>query len=56
MNGELLTAREIADYLKINIQTVWKYTRERKIPIAGRVGRNYLFRKESIDNWMRSNI
>lgn len=32
MNQELLTAQELAEKLELSVETIWRYTREQKIP------------------------
>ena len=52
-----LTAKEMADYLKINVQTLYRKVRE-KSPDALphiRVGGSIRFNKDAVDKWMREN-
>ena len=48
-----LSVDEIATYLGIKRDTVYKWT-ERKVMPAHKVGRLRKFRKDEIDQWIRS--
>jgi excisionase family DNA binding protein len=47
-----LTLEQIADYLQLSTSSVYKMARSQKIP-AYKVGRQWRFRKDEIDNWVR---
>jgi excisionase family DNA binding protein len=49
--GEILTIREIADYLKVTERTIYRLAGAKKIP-AFKVGGTWRFRKADIDNWI----
>lgn len=49
-----LTAKEVADFLKLNILTIYEYIRIGKLK-AIRFGRNYRIAKEDLDRFIRSN-
>jgi excisionase family DNA binding protein len=49
-----LTAQEVADILNISIDTVYKLTRQNEIPHVT-IGRRVLFRRESIEQWLKDN-
>lgn len=51
-NKEILTAREVADYLNIHPFTVHKYAREGKIP-AFKIGTDWRFHKKYIERWIK---
>mgnify|MGYP001039902580 CR=1 FL=1 len=58
-NGEeILTGQEARQFLKISRSTLWKLTRERKIP-AYRVGNgktsNLRYKKSELIDWLNSN-
>ncbi len=44
--------REAAAYLKIHYETLLKMARKKQIP-HHRIGRKLLFRKDSLDAWIR---
>jgi excisionase family DNA binding protein len=48
-----LTTEEVLEYLQVNLRTVYRLIKARKIP-AVRVGRQWRFRKRDIDNWLAS--
>lgn len=48
-----LSLKEIAAYLGIKEDTVYKWINRRKMP-AHKVGRLWKFKKDEIDNWVRS--
>jgi excisionase family DNA binding protein len=48
---EIMTTKEIAEYLRLHPITICKYAAGGKIP-AVRVGRVWRFDKEAIDKWV----
>jgi len=52
---EILTAKEVADYLSIHPLTVHKYAREGKIP-AFKIGTDWRFHKKYIEMWIRQKL
>jgi len=48
---EVMTARQAADYLQINIQVLYRYIRDGLIPVA-RVGKTVRLKKSVIDRWL----
>ena len=52
MNDRLLTVRELAEYLRVNPFTVYRWIAKNRIPHL-RVGRTLRFRLEDIDEFMR---
>lgn len=53
MEDRWLSVDEIAAYLGIKRDTVYKWIDDRRMP-AHKVGRLWKFRKEEIDDWVRS--
>jgi len=47
----VLTVRELAGYLRVHQTTVYRLLKERKLP-AFRVGADWRFKREAIDQWM----
>jgi excisionase family DNA binding protein len=45
---EIMTPEQVADYLQLNKDTVYRYIREGKLT-ASRLGRNYRILKENLD-------
>ncbi len=50
MPNKILTATELAEYLRVHRSTISRLARERKIP-AFRVGSDWRFILEQIDEW-----
>jgi excisionase family DNA binding protein len=49
----LLTVAELADLLRISIDTVYSWAAEGKLPKPIRIGRRLLWRAEDIDDLLR---
>ncbi len=49
---KMLTIEEAAKFLRIDVQTAYRYAREAKIP-AIRVGRNWRVLQETLEAWLR---
>jgi len=45
---EIMTPEQVADYLQLSRDTVYRYIREGKLP-ASRLGRNYRIPRENVD-------
>lgn len=52
-DDEILTVRELADYLKIAEKTAYRFINEGKIP-GFKVGSAWRFKKDAIDAWIAS--
>ena len=50
---EILTLREIADYLKLTERTLYRLTQEGKLP-GFKVGNSWRFRLRDIDAWIEA--
>ena len=50
--GQILTTKELAEYLKLTVVTIYKYANEGKIP-ARRIGSRWRFDKGKIDEMLR---
>lgn len=48
----LMTLEEVADYLRLSIHTIYKMLQKGKIP-AYKVGKQWRFKKEDIDRWVK---
>jgi excisionase family DNA binding protein len=46
--GKLLTARELAEVLSLSVETVWRYTRQKKIPFVELGEKQYRYEKEAV--------
>jgi len=51
MNDEILTIKEVAEFLKVNERTVYRLAAAKKIP-AFKVGNAWRFKKVEIDQWI----
>ena len=49
----LMTAEEVARYLRVRLPTVYEWARTGKIP-AAKAGRLWRFHREEIDRWVRN--
>lgn len=54
-NKEILTAQEVADYLKLHLLTVHRYAREGKIP-AFKIGTDWRFHRKYIERWIKEKL
>jgi excisionase family DNA binding protein len=50
--GEILTIREVADYLKVTERTIYRLSAAKKIP-AFKVGGTWRFSRAGIDSWIK---
>ena len=50
--GQILTVKELAEYLKLTNVTIYKYLKEGKLP-AHRIGNRWRFDKDQIDELMK---
>jgi excisionase family DNA binding protein len=49
-NNEILTIEEVAAYLRLTPQTIYKWAQEKRIP-AVKLGKEWRFRRSVIDRW-----
>lgn len=52
LEGGIMTAQEVAEYLRLDRATVYRLAQTGEIP-AVKVGRAWRFKKELIDEWFR---
>lgn len=50
-----MTLEEVAAYLKLKPQTVYKWAQEEQIP-AAKLGKEWRFRKSILDEWIDTSI
>ena len=50
-NREIMTIKELSEYLKIAKSTLYKLAQEGRLP-GQKVGRHWRFHKETIDRWI----
>ena len=51
MNEEILTLKEVAEYLKLAEKTAYRLAAEGKLP-GCKVGGSWRFKQEDIDRWI----
>lgn len=54
MTGALLTASEVAEHLRLHIETVYRLARQGKLP-AVKVGEQWRFSEATIRQWLTGN-
>ncbi len=52
---EIMTTKDVADYLNLHPLTVHKYAREGKIP-AFKIGTDWRFHKKYIERWIKEKL
>lgn len=55
MDNEIMTVEEVAKYLRLKPQTIYRWAQEGKIP-AAKLGKEWRFRKSIIDRWLDEKI
>jgi excisionase family DNA binding protein len=53
--NDILTLEEVASYLRLTPQTIYKWAQEKRIP-AAKLGKEWRFRKTIIDRWLDDQI
>lgn len=53
-NVQLLTPTEVAKELRLDLLTIYKYIRNKKL-VAVKLGRKYLIQKSDLDKFIKSN-
>lgn len=51
MTDQILTVKEVADYLKVNQRTVYRMASSKKIP-AFKVGGSWRIKLEELERWI----
>ncbi len=51
MTDEIMTVKQLAKYLHLNYQTVYKKVQKGEIP-SSKIGRSWRFQKSIIDRWL----
>jgi excisionase family DNA binding protein len=54
MTDTWLTVKEVAQYLKLSPDLIYKLAQQGKIP-ASKVGTAWRFKREKVDQWMEAN-
>jgi len=53
MTDQIMTVKEVADYLKVNDRTIYRMAAAEKIP-AFKVGASWRFKSSEINEWIES--
>jgi excisionase family DNA binding protein len=54
MNNEILTLKEVAEYLKLAEKTAYRLAADGKLP-GFKVGGSWRFKQSDIENWIEKN-
>ena len=52
---EIMTLEEVAHYLRLKPQTIYKWAQERRIP-AVKLGKEWRFRRSILDRWLNEQM
>ena len=52
---QIMTLREVAKYLGLHIMTVYKLTREGRVP-AAKIGGQWRFKRDVLDDWLEAQM
>lgn len=55
MMKDIMSVQELTQYIGIGRSKIYSLIRKKKIP-ASKIGRQYRFSKELIDDWMKENV
>ena len=53
--GQIMTLREVAQYLGLHVMTVYKLTREGRVP-AAKIGGQWRFKRNVLDDWLEAQM
>ncbi|HYA35973.1 MAG TPA: helix-turn-helix domain-containing protein [Candidatus Binataceae bacterium] len=51
-SGNVITVKELADYLRCHTSTVYRLLKRNELP-AFKIGSDWRFNREAIDTWLR---
>jgi len=54
-DNDILTVEEVAAYLRLQPQTIYKWAQEKRLP-AAKLGKEWRFRKSILDRWLDEQI
>ena len=52
---QIMTLREVARYLGLHVMTVYKLTREGRVP-AAKIGGQWRFKRDVLDTWLEAQM
>ena len=53
--SNIMTLREVAQYLGLHVMTVYKLTREGRVP-AAKIGGQWRFKRDVLDDWLETQM
>ncbi len=53
--NDIMTVEEVAAYLRLQPQTIYKWAQEKRIP-AAKLGKEWRFRRTILDRWLDQQI
>ena len=53
--SNIMTLREVAQYLGLHVMTVYKLTREGRVP-AAKIGGQWRFKRDVLDDWLEAQM
>ena len=53
--AEIMTLRDVARYLGLHVMTVYKLTREGRVP-AAKIGGQWRFKRDVLDQWLETQM
>ena len=53
--SDIMTLREVARYLGLHVMTVYKLTREGRVP-AAKIGGQWRFKRDVLDQWLETQM
>jgi excisionase family DNA binding protein len=54
-NKQIMDIKELSEYLGIGKSKIYSLIKQKKIP-ASKIGRQYRFSKDIVDNWLKERI
>jgi excisionase family DNA binding protein len=54
-NKQIMDIKQLSEYLGIGKSKIYSLIRAKKIP-ASKIGKQYRFSKDVVDNWLKNNI
>lgn len=55
VDNDVMTVEEVAAYLRLQPQTIYKWAQEKRIP-AVKLGKEWRFRRSILDRWLDQQI
>ena len=52
---QIMTLQEVAQYLGLHVMTVYKLTREGRVP-AAKIGGQWRFKRDVLDEWLETQM